>query len=31
MEWRTALRLSAIGTVAVMAFGYLVLLFRHWP
>jgi hypothetical protein len=31
MEWLAALRLSAIGLTAVVAFGYLLLLFRHWP
>lgn len=31
MEWRAALRISAISAVAIVAFGYMLLLFRHWP
>jgi len=26
-----ALRLAALGTVLVVAFGYILLLFQHWP
>lgn len=31
MEWREAVRLSALGTAAVVALGYLALIFHHWP
>lgn len=31
MEWRAALRISAISAVVIVAFGYMLLLFRHWP
>ncbi len=31
MEWHAALRLAALGTVLVVAFGYILILFQHWP